>query len=543
MADATKLPTISEMVLYQWSRKGAPAPKLAAPIDADDTTLTFTAALKDVAGAVVTAGFPFGIRKSNGWVETCWCPAGGLSADGLTATGVVRGIDPGGIDYTVGDSEFADSHDAREPVLCNIPAFVPELIRSVLQGLIASGGSSIILGTDADGTVTCKRSTGVGTSVGFIRWNTTTDKTEYSNDGAVWVAIDDTVSSVLFKTSSGDTTPGYSEDKLQAGASISITKKNTGANEYLEIDTTLPTVISEHEIFTPAYMTGDTGAETNVSLWDSVSDGSFRITIDGTAYNVDGIDFTAPVISMEEVAATIQAAIRALTGSTETCVWSTNKFIITSVDTSSSSEVTVTSTSTGTVGTDISGAGASDWMDADTGNGTETACVIDITEDSGKLVELGAGGEFLIGIPSGIICPYAGSSAPSGWLLCDGTTGKDSIADPTLAGLYAVIGTTYGGVDAEDFDLPDLRERVPVGLKGGGTFTPLAATGGVEEHTLTESEMPSHSHNVPRGTVNGTNAAMQATDAGTDIASDSVGGGNPHTNLQPYIVLNYIIKI
>ena len=119
-----------------------------------------------------------------------------------------------------------------------------------------------------------------------------------------------------------------------------------------------------------AYLTGDTGAEGTFGTWAAVTDGSFRITIDGTAYNVDAINFTGD-LSMADVAATIQAEIRTATGALETVVWSTNHFVITTVN-SSSSAITVTETSTGTVGTDISGAGASDWMDADTANGVVT---------------------------------------------------------------------------------------------------------------------------------------------------------------------------
>lgn len=130
-------------------------------------------------------------------------------------------------------------------------------------------------------------------------------------------------------------------------------------------------------LYTPAYLTGGTNAQGTFGTWAAVSDGSFRITIDGTAYNVDAIDFTGDA-SMNDVADTIQDAIRTATSSTETVVWDTDHFIISSADNTSSSEVTVTETSTGTVGTDISGAGANDWMDSDTGNGTATAKVQDI---------------------------------------------------------------------------------------------------------------------------------------------------------------------
>ncbi|MCK4521610.1 MAG: DUF3383 family protein [Nanoarchaeota archaeon] len=124
-----------------------------------------------------------------------------------------------------------------------------------------------------------------------------------------------------------------------------------------------------------AYLTGGTSAQGTFGTWAAVSDASFRITIDGTAYNVDAIDFTGAG-DMDAVATILQADLRTATGGTETVVWSTDHFIITSGITTASSAVTVTETSTGTVGTDISGAGAADWMDSDTGNGTETAVAL-----------------------------------------------------------------------------------------------------------------------------------------------------------------------
>lgn len=130
--------------------------------------------------------------------------------------------------------------------------------------------------------------------------------------------------------------------------------------------------------YTPGYLTGDTGAQSTAATWAAVTDGEFAITIDGTARDITGIDFTG-CPTMDAVAIKIQTAIRAATGKLETVTWSTNHFIITSINTTSSSAVTVTSAVSGGSGTDISGAGASDWMDADTGNGTATAAAINGT--------------------------------------------------------------------------------------------------------------------------------------------------------------------
>lgn len=432
---ATKLPTSAEMALYQWSRKGAPSPKLGAPIIISSTTLSFTSPLKDENGVVVTAGFPLGIRKSTGWTEQCWVPARtldgngnvltGLSLDGLTAYGVVRGINPGSYDYTTGSADFADSHDADEPVFCNIPAFIPELIRSVLQGLIASGGNSFIIGADSLGMATIKRSTGTGTNVGFLRWDTTTSKSQFSNDGSSWINIDDTVASVLFKISSADTSPGYAENKIIAGSNIVITKKNAGGNEYLEISTDLPKTIVSPATYTSAYLTGDTTCEPNYLLWGAITNGSFAITIDGTLRTISGIN-TVGTTSMADIASRIQTAIRALTTSTETVTWVTDHFVISSVNTTVSSAITVTS-ATGS-GTDISGAGTFGGLGCDSGHGVVTAAVLNQAADSGKVVLLGADGR---------VSPYF---IPK---YIDGGTGADGALNVTSGTTTLNLGQVY----------------------------------------------------------------------------------------------------
>jgi len=123
--------------------------------------------------------------------------------------------------------------------------------------------------------------------------------------------------------------------------------------------------------YVPAYLTGNTSAESNFATWAAVTDGSFSITIDGIYYNIDGIDFTGDA-NMANVASTIQAAIRAATGGSETVAWVTDHFVIHSANTTFESTITVVGTSTGTVGTDISGVTGT-WLDANTGRGTVTS--------------------------------------------------------------------------------------------------------------------------------------------------------------------------
>jgi hypothetical protein len=147
-------------------------------------------------------------------------------------------------------------------------------------------------------------------------------------------------------------------------------------------------IIDSHTDNTAGYLTGGDSAQSAFASWATITDGSFRVTVDGTAYNVDAIDFSGDG-SMDDVASTIQTALQTATSGSETVVWSTDHFIITSGTSDEDSEISVLSTSTGTVGTDISGAGASDWMDCDTGNGVATQG----TSDHEKLVKLDTEGK------------------------------------------------------------------------------------------------------------------------------------------------------
>lgn len=115
------------------------------------------------------------------------------------------------------------------------------------------------------------------------------------------------------------------------------------------------------------FMDCETGVGTPTTGWRNVDDGEFAITIEGVTYDVTGLDFSN-VTDMDDVAAVIQAGIRAETGALETVVWSTNKFIITSITT-----ITVASAVSEGTGTDISGAGGTTYMDAETGVGTASA--------------------------------------------------------------------------------------------------------------------------------------------------------------------------
>ena len=162
---------------------------------------------------------------------------------------------------------------------------------------------------------------------------------------------------------------------------------------------------------------------------------------------------------------------------------------------------------------------------------------------------------YSVALPPGFIIQYASSSAPSGWLLCDGS----AVSRTTYSALFAIISTTYGSGDGSTtFNLPDLRGRVPIGFGQGSGLTNrnMANTGGAETHTLTTSEMPSHTHNdsghthaIPGGTFGGS-GGYTANDTATSGRStytgyaniQATGGGGAHNNMQPFVVVNFVIK-
>lgn len=164
-------------------------------------------------------------------------------------------------------------------------------------------------------------------------------------------------------------------------------------------------------------------------------------------------------------------------------------------------------------------------------------------------------------IPYGTIIQYAGQTAPGGWALCDGT--RVSIYG-TYSNLFGAIGYLYGGFD-NSFNLPNLCGRVPIGAGSGSGLTTrtLGQTGGEEKHTLTTAEMPSHTHtnnssnadggyglvHINNGNGNNTLTTGDNNAGEPDLYTrpaaltiNSTGSDVSHNIMQPYIVVNYLIK-
>ena len=167
------------------------------------------------------------------------------------------------------------------------------------------------------------------------------------------------------------------------------------------------------------------------------------------------------------------------------------------------------------------------------------------------LFENGCGGGGGDNTPIGTIFAYGGATAPNGYLLANG----QEVSRNEYVDLFNVYGTIYGvGDGSTTFNVPDYRDKIPVGLNVNTSyFNSLGKTGGEATHTLTINEMPTHSHNAKTygsdsiSTTAYNGSYYQAYEKANLVNWESagtteVGGSQPHNNLQPYIVQNYIIK-
>jgi microcystin-dependent protein len=140
---------------------------------------------------------------------------------------------------------------------------------------------------------------------------------------------------------------------------------------------------------------------------------------------------------------------------------------------------------------------------------------------------------------------------PKGWALCNGQLLQIS----TNQALFSLLGTTYGGDGRTTFALPNLQGRVPFHI--GSSFT-QGQSSGEAAHTLTISEIPTHTH-VPVGSSNNASAVSPASNLWASLSGGgylstanttmnpasilSSGGSQPHDNMSPYLVLNFCIAL
>jgi len=155
----------------------------------------------------------------------------------------------------------------------------------------------------------------------------------------------------------------------------------------------------------------------------------------------------------------------------------------------------------------------------------------------------------------GEIRMFGGNFAPLGWAFCNGQLLPISQYDA----LFNLLGTTYGGDGQNTFALPDLRGRAPIHTNP--TY-PQGAVVGTEQVTLTQTTLPAHGHPATALSGQGSNGKPDsAVWAGSTLSDNlykdtpaapttmlpsalSVAGGNqPHDNMQPYLVINFIIAL
>ena len=145
--------------------------------------------------------------------------------------------------------------------------------------------------------------------------------------------------------------------------------------------------------------------------------------------------------------------------------------------------------------------------------------------------------------PVGAITAYATTTAPTGWLVADGS----EIASTTYSALFAVIGYTYGGTPGGDFNLPNLNGRNIIGY-GSATTTidTMGETGGEDEHVQSIAEMPAHTHSNIADEADRSYSFSSGEPSEGDLAgggtTGSAGSGTAFNVLDPFIVLQYIIK-
>lgn len=156
------------------------------------------------------------------------------------------------------------------------------------------------------------------------------------------------------------------------------------------------------------------------------------------------------------------------------------------------------------------------------------------------------------GVPIGSVFPFAGTTAPEKYLICDGS----AVSRSDYADLFSVIGTSFGvGDDSTTFNIPNLSGKIPIGLDtADDDFNALGKTGGSKTHTQTKEELATHQHNFADG--NGKRvlywdaglASMGGLTEGSTVQysynsrTQDTGNAKPMDIMNPYNTFNYIIK-
>lgn len=305
--------------------------------------------------------------------------------------------------------------------------------------------------------------------------------------------------------------------------------------------------------------------------------------VNGTTFNIQQVAYDGTSASAHSVGAVVEHCLDAYS------IEQANRYV--NLQTTRGDLVSRTTTTTGRLA-----AGTNNHVlmaDSTQALGLKYAQVgeLSIADGAVTAAKLSASALLATTIPTGSITMFGAGTAPAGWEICDGR----AISRTTFSTLFSAIGTTYGAGDGSStFNLPNLKGRVPVGRDpGDASFDVLGEIGGAKTHTLTQAEMPVHNHSGPSHTHPGgshTHAyphihivSSRSLNAGTPSGSGNTfllasggyysltgtsdqdpettegpgtyntggatpantgdaGSNSPHNNLQPYVVLNYIIK-
>lgn len=222
MANAAYLPTYTNNKFFFWNAKLTDS--LAA--STTEQSIFWDTIPVDENGITITGLFLIACRntrKNPNRTEMMWVPASAVAADGLSATGVVRGLKPSGIDFTTGDSDFVYEFDSGDEIFCAILPQDGELLRSAIQGVIGTGASDFRIGDGTAGNKTIYAQN-ADSNKPYIRYDDTSNQWIISNDGT---------SSFVVGTGAGSITGGDGITVTAGDIDIDVTDttifKNTTA--------------------------------------------------------------------------------------------------------------------------------------------------------------------------------------------------------------------------------------------------------------------------------------------------------------------------
>ena len=589
--------------------EGATANDFETTLTVTDPTADRTVTIKDASGTVaLTSDITLGTLSVNATASELNIMDGDTSATSTTLLDADRVVvNDEGTMKQVQLTDFETYFEGALDTLSNVTT-----VGALNAGSITSGFGNVDVGSSnltATGTVSLGATSfndNAITNVGDIALDS------ISADGTdINVAVSDNSATAFtikqgsdnyFVIDTGDSSESISIGTGVSGTAISIghgtsqttVNDNLTVTGDLTVNGTTTTVSTTNTTVTDNLLELNSGASSNandsgiiiergstgdnaVIIWDESADKFAFGTTTATADSTGNISYTAAGLTL---------------GSVDVDNINVNGNAITSTDTNGN--ITITPNGTGEVdiskvdidsgaidGTTIgaNSAAAGTFSQVTLASGASVTSILDednFSSDSAtalatqQSIKAYIASQTSASTPAGVIVPYAGTSAPTGYQFCNG----QDLNTFTFKDLHAAISNTYGGTAysagvtdqsgvSTTFKVPDLRGRVIAGLDNMGSTTSqdrltgqtdgvdgdtLGAVGGVEQQGLSTAQLPSHSHNilaVNSQVSDGTLSRVRSTTEGTGAVTRSTeneGSGQTHNNVQPTIILNYIIK-